>query len=133
MGVAAPEGSLLNARPPAAVVGALVAGTPIALVVLPPRVLGEIVGELGQELALRREALPVLRREVEDVLVRDVHARDGDRLVVVHLLHELARELDRLDVRAERAPERAFDEGLQAMLDAAEDAHRRILPEAGTS
>jgi hypothetical protein len=33
-------------------------------------------------------------------------------------------------VRAERAPECAFDEGFQPMLDAAEDAHRRILPEA---
>jgi hypothetical protein len=43
--------------------------------------------------------------------------------VVVHLLRELPRQLDGLDVRSERAAEDAFDERLDLLFDAAEDSH----------
>jgi hypothetical protein len=50
--------------------------------------------------------------------------------VLVHLLDELARELDGLHVRAERAPEHTLEEGFELRFDAAEDAHlgRRGMP-----
>ena len=41
--------------------------------------------------------------------------------MVVHLLRELARELDRLDVRPEGAAEDALEEGLDLLLDCPED------------
>ena len=53
----------------------------------------------------------------------DVDARDRDHSVVVHLLDELARELDRLHVRAEGTSEDALEEGLDLVLDVPEDAH----------
>jgi len=55
-------------------------------------------------------ALAVLRRQPDHVLVGDVGARDRDRTVLVHLLGQLARELDRTDLRPEHATERALDE-----------------------
>jgi hypothetical protein len=45
--------------------------------------------------------------------------------VVVHLLRQLARELDGLDMRAKRASEDALDEGLDPVFDAAKDVHWR--------
>ena len=52
-----------------------------------------------------------------------VDARDRDVAVVVHLLDELACELDRLDVRAERAAEDALEERLELRFDGAEHGH----------
>jgi hypothetical protein len=94
-------------------------------VLLALRVLRQILLELGEERVLvRLELLPVLRAEVHRVLVGHVDARDGDDAVVVHLLRELAGELDRLHVRAERAAEHALDEGLDLLLDAPQNRHR---------
>ena len=53
-----------------------------------------------------------------------VHPRDRDRAVVVHLLRELARQLDRLDVGAEGTAEDALEQRLDLALDRAEHAHR---------
>ena len=43
--------------------------------------------------------------------------------MLVHLLRELAGQLDRLHVRPERAPEHALEEAFDLLLDGAEDAH----------
>ena len=43
--------------------------------------------------------------------------------MLVHLLRELARELDGLHVRPERTPEHPFEEALDLALDCAKDAH----------
>ncbi len=73
--------------------------------------LREVVAELGEERGLvRGELLAVVRREVEDVLVRHIDARDGHGLVLVHLLCELPGQLDRLDMRPEGAPEDPLDQ-----------------------
>jgi hypothetical protein len=87
-------------------------------------VLGEVLLQLAHEgLLVSVELLPVVGREVQRELVRDVHARDRDVPVVVHLLRELARQLDRLDVRSEGAPEHAFEQALDLRFDAAEHGH----------
>ena len=69
------------------------------------------------------EALAVLGREPDDVLVRDVDARDRHGLVLVHLLGEPAGELDRAHLAAEDAAERALDEVGDLALEVAEDGH----------
>ena len=74
---------------------------------------------------VRDELLAVGAREVDRVLVRDVDAGDGHRAVLVHLLGQLARELDGLHVRPEGATENAFEEALDRALDASQDAHSR--------
>ncbi len=43
--------------------------------------------------------------------------------MLVHLLGELASELDRLDVGSEGAAEDALEEALDLALDGAQDAH----------
>jgi hypothetical protein len=43
--------------------------------------------------------------------------------VVLHLLDELPRQLDRLHVRAEGASEDAFEEAFDPVLDVPENAH----------
>src|SRR5439155_14768238 len=68
------------------------------------------------------ELCAVVRGEVDRVLVRDVHAGDRYGAVVVHLLDQLARELDRLHVRPEGASEYALDERFDLLLDPAENA-----------
>ena len=92
------------------------------LVLLPPRVLRR--GTPGARRA-RTPRTPRTgrgrRREVDRVLVRDVDARDGDRAVVVHLLRQLARELDRLDVGSEGTAEHALEERLDLLLDCAQN------------
>jgi hypothetical protein len=94
------------------------------LVALPARVLGDVVLQLGAEgLLVALELLAVGGREVDGVLVRRVHARDGDDAVVLHLLHELARELDRLHMRAESPAEDSFEQALDLVLDVPQDAH----------
>ena len=100
--------------------------------------LGEVLLELELErLLVRLELRPVGGREVDRVLVRDVDARDGDGAVVVHLLRELARELDGLDVRLEGTAEHALDERFDLVLDSAENhggrPARRVYPWPATS
>ena len=88
--------------------------------------LGQVVAELVLQLRLvGGELVAVAGGEVDRVLVRDVDARHRHVPVVVHLLHQLACELDRLDVRAERAAEHALEERFELRFDAAEDGHRR--------
>ena len=95
---------------------------------LAPRVLGQVLLELADERALvRGELLPVGAREVDRVLVRDVDPRDRDGAVLVHLLGELPRQLDGLDMRSEGTPKKALEEALDLALDGAQDAH---VPEA---
>jgi hypothetical protein len=49
--------------------------------------------------------------------------------VVLHLLDELAGQLDGLDVRTERAPEDALEEAFDLVFDVPEDAHlARVMP-----
>jgi len=74
---------------------------------------GEIAGELRA----------IAGREKDGVLVRHVHAGDGDRAVLVHLLRELPCKLHGLHVRPERTPEHPFEEALDLALDCAKDAH----------
>src|SRR3954468_16402525 len=90
-------------------------------VVLTHGVLGEVLLELRDERVLvPLELLAVAGGEVDRVLVRHIHARDRSRAVLVHLLRELARELDRLDVRAEGAAEDTFEDALQPLLDSSQ-------------
>ena len=81
----------------------------------------------GQLLEQRLLVVPVVGSvswgEVEEVLVRRVDPADRDSLPVIHLLGELAGELDRLDVRAKGATEHALEQGLQRVLDSAQYAH----------
>ena len=104
------------------------------LVALAARVLGDVLLQLAlQRLLVARELLAVGRRQVDRVLVRRVHARDRDHAVVLHLLDELARQLDRLHVGAKSAPEDPLEEAFQLVLDVPEDAHPRgVMPRAGT-
>src|SRR5207237_38253 len=89
-------------------------------VALPAGVLGQVLLQLELERVLvRLELGPVVRREVDRVLVGNVDARDRDGAVVVHLLDELARELDGLHVRPEGAAEYALAEGFDLVLDSA--------------
>ena len=100
------------------------------LVALAARVLGDVVLQLSaQRLLVALELLPVGRTEVDDVLVRRVDARDRDDAVVLHLLDQLPRQLDGLDVRAERTAEDALEEAFDPVLDVPEDAHvPRLCP-----
>ena len=91
-------------------------------VVLALGVLADVLLELRLQGGLvPLELLAVGGREVDRVFVRHVDARHGDRLVVVHLLRELARELHRLHVRPEGTPEDALEERLDLLLDCPED------------
>jgi len=67
---------------------------------------------LGERCLVVLETLLVLRCEPDRVLVRHVDPLDRGRLVGVHLLGELARDLHRLHAGAEGAGEDAFDEAL---------------------
>jgi len=85
-------------------------------------VLAQVFGELTLQLSLvALELLAVARGEVDRVLVRHVDPRHGHVAVVVHLLDQLARQLDRLDVRTERAAEDALEERLELGFDVAEN------------
>jgi len=84
--------------------------------------LGEVLLQLAlQVLLVARKLLAIVRREVHGVLVRDVDAGNGDRAVLVHLLCELARKLDRLDVRPKSTAENPLEKGLDFLFDCAED------------
>src|SRR5205823_7417727 len=102
---------------------------------LAARVLAQVLLELRDErLLVGLELLAVGGREVDRVLVGRVHARDGDHAVVVHLLGQLARELDGLDVRAERPAEDALEQRLDLLLDRPEDHGSAVtLPRAGAN
>jgi hypothetical protein len=85
-------------------------------------VLAQVLGELPFQLSLvALELLAIARGEVDRVLVRHVDARHRHVPVVVHLLDQLARELDRLDVRTERTAEDALEERLELGFDIAEN------------
>src|SRR5256885_3843721 len=92
---------------------------------LAPRVLEQVRAQLVEHLMLDVcVALAVLRAEVDEVLVGDVRAAQRHRAVVVHLLGELARELDGPHLGAEDAAEGALDEIGEFAFKIAEDAHR---------
>ena len=93
-------------------------------VALAAGVLDQVLLELVAHLRLvGRELLAVGRVQVDRVRVRDVDAVDRDRAVVVHLLGQLAGQLDGLDRRSERATEEAFDKAPDPPFDVAENAH----------
>ena len=97
-------------------------------VALAPRVLGQVLLQLELERVLvGLELAAVVRGEVDRVLVGHVDPRDRDGAVVVHLLDELACQLDRLDVRPERTAEHTLDECFDLLLDRAENAQFRGL------
>src|SRR6476661_6448384 len=103
-------------------------------VVLARRVLGEVLLELRHERVLvALELLAVAGGEVDRVLVRDIDARHRRRAVLVHLLRELACELDRLDVGAEGAAEDSFEDALQPLLDSPQHHYDagEVTPSAG--
>src|SRR4029079_12585099 len=94
------------------------------LVSLAARVLGDVLLQLAaQRVLVAGELLAVRGRQVDGVLVRRVHPRDGDHLVVLHLLDQLARQLDRLHMGAKRTPEDTLEKAFQLVLDVPEDAH----------
>jgi hypothetical protein len=81
------------------------------------RVLEQVVGQLlAQRGLVARELLAVARRQEHPVVVGHVHARDGDHLVLLHLLGELVGQLHRLHAGAEGAAERAFDDASELCL-----------------
>jgi hypothetical protein len=93
-------------------------------VALASRVLGQIAGQLGAEARLvGDELLAILRREIDRVGVGDVDGLDGDDLVVIHLLGQLAGQLDGLDVRLEGPADAALEDALQLALDPSQKPH----------
>src|SRR5918994_125470 len=94
-------------------------------VIAPSRVLQQVPGELLLQRSLvALEALVVLGREEDRVLVGDVHLRHRGGPVRVHLLGQLASDLDRLDLGAERTAEHALDEALDPGFEIAQNADR---------
>ena len=90
------------------------------VVVAAAGVVEQIAGELLLERALVAFELdPVLLGEVDGVLVGHVDAGDPGGLVGVHLLGQLAGELDRLHLGAEGAAEDPLDEAFDATLEVA--------------
>jgi len=98
------------------------------IVVVMPSVLEQMAAELlSQGGLVVLEALVVLGREPDRVLVRDVDPLHGGGLVGVHLLGELAGDLHRLHAGAEGAAEDAFDETLDTGFKVAQNADRWLL------
>ena len=90
------------------------------------RVLEQVGRQLVGDLALDRGiSLAILRREVDDVLVRGIGAGERDGAVLVHLLGEPARHLDRPHLGPEQAAEAALDQIGELGLEVAQNAHRR--------
>src|SRR5205823_2871452 len=73
------------------------------------------------------EPLTVLGGEPDRVLVRNVDARDGGGPVGVHLLRQLAGQLDRLDLRREGTAEHPLDEVLDSLLEVSQNADPKLL------
>jgi hypothetical protein len=88
------------------------------------QVAAQLLGERGLVVL---EALVVLGGEPDGVLVRHVDPLDRRRLVGVHLLGELARDLHRLHAGAEGTAEDAFYEALNAGFKVAQNADRELL------
>jgi hypothetical protein len=83
-------------------------------------VLEQIAGELLLERALIAFELgPVPAREEDRVLVGHVDAGDAGGLVGIHLLGQLAGQLDRLHLGAEGAAEDPLDEAFYPTLEVA--------------
>ena len=96
------------------------------VVVAAARVLEQVAGELLLERALvALERSRSWRREPDRVLVGHVDARDRGGLVGVHLLGELAGELDRLHLGAEGTAEHPLDEAFDPGFKVAQNADRR--------
>jgi len=92
-------------------------------IVVAAGVLEQVAGKLLAERALVAfDPLVVGRREPDGVLVGNVDARNGGGSVGVHLLGQLARDLDRLHLRREGATEDPFDEALDARFKVSQDA-----------
>ena len=86
-------------------------------VVVAARMLEQVCRQLLLERALvALEAFAVLGGEPDRVLVGNVDARHRGGPVSVHLLRQLARDLDRLHLRREGAAEHPFDEVLYPLL-----------------
>src|SRR2546423_1757318 len=81
-----------------------------------------------QGLLVALELRTVRGREIDRVLVRDVEPGDRDDAMVLHFLDELARELDRLNVCPESAPEDAFEQRFDLGFDVPEHGHSRAYP-----
>ena len=95
-------------------------GTGQQVVVAAAGVLQQVAGELLLERALvALELGPVLAGEEDRVLVGDVDAGHPGGLVGVHLLSQLAGELDRLHLGAEGAAEDPLDEAFDPTLEVA--------------
>ena len=93
-------------------------------VALAPRVLGQVLRPARRGATPRSPRTARGRRARGRPCTRSARRRARRRrAVVVHLLDELARQLDRLDVRPERAAEDPLEEAFDLLLDAAEDAH----------
>ncbi len=87
-------------------------------------VLQEVRGKLLLERALiTLETLVILGAEPDRVLVGHVDARDRGGAMRVHLLRELARDLDGLDLRREGARERTLDQVLYSCFEVSKDAY----------
>ena len=96
---------------------------------LAPRVLEQVAGQLLAQLALvAREDLPILAREPHHVLVGRVGARQRLDGVLVHLLRELAGDLDGPHLGLEGAAEGPLNEAGELLFQAAQHAHERRLP-----
>jgi hypothetical protein len=90
------------------------------VVVAAAGVVEQVAGQLLLEGALVALQLhPVLLGEVDGVLVRHVDPRHPGRLVGVHLLGQLASELDRLNLGAEGTAEHPLDQAFDATLEVA--------------
>ena len=97
-------------------------------VIVPARVLEQIAGELLLQRALvTLQALVILDRQPDRVLVRHVRPGHGCGSVGIHLLGELARQLHRLDLRGERPAEGPLDQVLDALLQVSQDADAGLL------
>ena len=91
---------------------------------LAARVLEQVGAQLVADLVLDlAEALAVVGREPDDVLVRDVRARDRDRAVLVHLLGQAAGQLGGPDLGLEDTAERPLHEVGDLALEAPEHGH----------
>src|SRR6185437_13922584 len=98
------------------------------IVVVVPGVLEQMPAELlGERGFVVLESLVVVGTEPDGVLVGHVDALHRGRLVSVHLLRELAGDLDRLHAGAEGAREHALDEALDASFKVAQNADLRLL------
>jgi hypothetical protein len=92
-------------------------------VVVAARVLEQVPGQLLLQRAfISLQPLTVLGREPDGVLVGHVDAGHGRRAMRIHLLGQLASELDGLHLRREGATEHPFNEVLDPLLEVSKNA-----------